>query len=133
VAFPAAAEVYPSRPIIIMVPLAAVFLPHGRALAKERLPQAPDVPTAAEAGLPGFEISVWNGFWAPSGTPDEVVAKLNAAVESLAAPELRRRLIDLAYEMPSRDQMAPQVLGALQRAESGKWWPIIKAAKVTAQ
>ena len=55
------------------------------------------------------------------------------SVESLAAPELRQRLIDLAYEMPSRDQMAPQALGALQRAEIGKWWPIIKAAKVTAQ
>ena len=131
-----------SGQIDLMTNQAAVFLPHGRAgsiklyaaLAKERLPQAPDVPTAAEAGLPGFEISVWNGFWAPSGTPDQVVAKLNAAVvESLAAPELRQRLIDLAYEMPSRDQMAPQALGALQRAEIGKWWPIIKAAKVTAQ
>jgi tripartite-type tricarboxylate transporter receptor subunit TctC len=131
-----------SGQVDLMTNQAAVFLPHGRAgsiklyaaLARERLPQAPDVPTAAEAGLPGFEISVWNGFWAPRGTPDEAIAKLNAAVlDSLAAPQLRQRLIELAYEMPQREEMTPQALGARQKAEIEKWWPIIRAANVQAQ
>ena len=121
---------------------AAVFLPHARAgtikvfavLAKERLVQAPEIPTADEAGLPGFHMSVWNGFWAPKGTPRDVIARLNAAVVNiLAEPQLRRRLIDLAYEIPPPAQQTPEALGALQRAEIAKWWPIIKAANVKAE
>jgi tripartite-type tricarboxylate transporter receptor subunit TctC len=131
-----------SGQVDLMSNQAAVFLPHARqrsikvlaVLAKERLPQAPDIPTADEAGLLGFHVSIWNGFWAPRGTPDDIVAKLNAAVISaLAEPELRQRLIDLAYEMPSPQQQSPQALGALQRAEIEKWWPIIKAANISAQ
>jgi tripartite-type tricarboxylate transporter receptor subunit TctC len=47
--------------------------------AKDRLPVAPEIPTADEAGLPGFYISTWFGFWAPKGTPKEIIAKLNSA------------------------------------------------------
>jgi tripartite-type tricarboxylate transporter receptor subunit TctC len=121
---------------------AAVFLPHARAggikvlgvLAGERLVQAPEIPTADEAGLPGFHVSIWNGFWAPKGTPHEVIAKLNAAVVNiLEEPELRARLVDLAYEIPPRAQQTPEALGALQRAEIAKWWPIIRAANVKAE
>jgi tripartite-type tricarboxylate transporter receptor subunit TctC len=131
-----------SGQVDLMTNQAAVFLPHGRAgsikvfavLAKDRLVQAPEIPTADEAGLPGFYVSVWNGFWAPKGTPKDVVAKLNAAVVNvLAEPELRQRLIDLAYEIPPREQQTPEALGALQKAEIAKWWPIIKAAKVKAE
>jgi hypothetical protein len=53
-------------------------------------------------------------------------------VSILAEPEVRQRLIDLAYEIPSPEQQTPQALGALQRAEIEKWWPIIKAAGVKA-
>ncbi|HEY6258598.1 MAG TPA: tripartite tricarboxylate transporter substrate-binding protein [Xanthobacteraceae bacterium] len=131
-----------SQQVDLMTNQAAVFLPQAHAgnikvyavLAKERLLQAPEIPTADEAGLPGFHVSVWNGFWAPKGTPGEVIAKLNAAVaDSLAAPELRRRLIDLAYEIAPPEQQTPRALGALQRAEIDKWWPIIKAANVKAE
>ena len=131
-----------SGQVDLMTNQAAVFLPHVRegslkalaVLARQRLAQAPEVPTSDEAGLPGFEVSIWNGFWAPRGTPDEVVAKLNAAVvNALAEPELRQRLIDLAYEMPPPAEQTPQALGALQRAEIAKWWPIIKAANISAQ
>jgi tripartite-type tricarboxylate transporter receptor subunit TctC len=131
-----------SGQVDLMTNQAAVLLPHARAgsikayavLAQDRLPQAPEIPTADEAGLPGFHVSVWNGFWVPKGTPREVIAKLNAAVVSiLAEPELRRRLIDLAYELPPREQQTPAALGALQKAEIEKWWPIIRAANVKAE
>jgi tripartite-type tricarboxylate transporter receptor subunit TctC len=131
-----------SGQVDLMTNQAAVFLPHARAgtikvfavLAKDRLLQAPEIPTADEAGLPGFHVSVWNGFWAPKGTPQELIARLNAAVVSiLAEPELRSRLVDLAYEIPSPEQQTPQALGALQRSEIEKWWPIIKAANVKAE
>ena len=99
--------------------------------AKTRAAAAPDIPTVDEAGLPGLYVSVWNGIWAPKGTPQAAIAKLNAAaVAALADPELRRRVTDLALEMPPADQLTPEALAALQKAEIDKWWPIIKAAGI---
>jgi tripartite-type tricarboxylate transporter receptor subunit TctC len=119
---------------------ATVFLPHMRdgtlkvfaVLADHRLAQAPDIPTADEAGLPGFHVSNWNGFWAPKGTPKETIVRLNAAViKVMAEPAMTERLVKLTYEIPSADQQAPEALTKLQKAEIEKWWPIIKAAKIT--
>src|SRR6516164_2213303 len=63
--------------------------------AKTRLVSAPDIPTLDEAGLPGFDISLWHGLWVPKGTPKNIVAKLNAAViEAFVAPMVRARLAD---------------------------------------
>jgi tripartite-type tricarboxylate transporter receptor subunit TctC len=102
--------------------------------AKTRLDSAPDVPTVDEAGLPGFYMSVWNALWVPKGTAKEVIAKLNAAaVDSLADPVVRRRLSDLALELPPRDQQTPEALGAFHKAEVEKWWPIIRAANIKAE
>ena len=99
--------------------------------AKERSPAAPDVPTVDEAGLPGLHISIWYGIWAPRGTPKEVVARLNAAVvEALADPATRQRLEGLGMEIVPKAQQTPEALGAHQKAEIEKWWPIIKAAGV---
>jgi tripartite-type tricarboxylate transporter receptor subunit TctC len=102
--------------------------------AKERLPSAPDIPTVDEAGVPGLYISVWFGLWAPKGTPKDIIAKLNAAaVEAMADPAVRTRMDTLGLEIPPRDQQSAEALGALQKAEIEKWWPIIKAAHITGE
>ena len=97
----------------------------------KRLESAPDVPTTDEAGLSGFHMTLWSGLWAPKGTPKTIVAKLNtAAVDALNDPAVRKQLENLGLQMPSKDQLAPEALGAWQKAEMEKWWPMIKAANV---
>jgi tripartite-type tricarboxylate transporter receptor subunit TctC len=100
-----------------------------------RIEAAPDIPTVDEAGLPGFYMSSWLGLWAPKRTRREVIARLNVAVvEALADPAVRQRLTDdLDLEIPPRQQQTPEALGAFQRAEIDKWWPIIKAAGIRAE
>jgi tripartite-type tricarboxylate transporter receptor subunit TctC len=82
-----------------------------------------------EAGLPGFHILNWQGFFAPKGTPPAAVARLNAAiVDALADPAVRARLADLGQEIFPREQQTPEALAARQKVEIEKWWPIIRAA-----
>jgi tripartite-type tricarboxylate transporter receptor subunit TctC len=102
--------------------------------AKSRLPSLPDIPTVDEEGLKGLYINIWYGLWAPKGTPKEIVAKLNAAaVKAMADPVVKKRFADLGLDMPPPDQQSAQALGALQKAEIEKWWPIIKAAGIKAE
>ena len=101
------------------------------ATTKMRLALAPDIPTADEAGLPGFYLSNWQGMWAPKGTPKSVIARLNAAVvDTLADQMVRGRLGD---EIFPRDQQTPEALAAYQEAEIKRWWPIFKAAGIKAE
>ncbi len=101
--------------------------------AGNRLASAPEIPTVDEQGFPGFHMSVWGGLFAPKGTPKDVIAKLNAAaVVALADPAVRQRLVALAQEIFPRDRQTPEALGALQKTEIAKWWPIIKAANIKA-
>jgi len=102
--------------------------------AKSRLAAAPDIPTVDEAGLPGFYFSNWFAFFAPGGTPQPVIARLNAAVmDSLADTTVRERLANLGLEIFPREQQTPQALAAFHKAEIARWWPIIKAAGIKAE
>ena len=96
-----------------------------------RLPSSPDIPTAEEAGLPGFFASLWYGLWVPKDTPKDIVAKLNATMtQVLADPATKKRLEQLGIEITPVAQQSPQALRALQKAEAERWWPVIKAANI---
>jgi tripartite-type tricarboxylate transporter receptor subunit TctC len=102
--------------------------------AQSRLSAAPDIPTVDEAGLPGFYMSNWYALFAPKGTSKDVITKLSAAVvDALADPATRSRLANQGQEMPPRDLQTPEGLGAYQKSEIDKWWPIIKAADIRAE
>ena len=98
-------------------------------MAKERSALAPDIPTVDEAGLPGLHVAVWHGLWVPKGTPASVIGRLNrAVVDALADPLVRQRFADMGLEIASRDLQSPEGLGAYQKAEIQRWWPVIRAA-----
>src|SRR5262245_14179927 len=102
--------------------------------AKKRLAMAPDIPTVDEAGLPDFYSSVWYAFWAPKGTPRDVIERLNAAVvDALSVSAVRAQFADLGQGIFPREQQTPEALDAHQKAEIEKWWPILKAANIKAE
>ena len=99
-----------------------------------RLALAPDIPTFAELGLPSLSFSNWYGLFAPKGTPRDIVTKLDAAaVDALADPAVQSRLADLGYEAFPRERQTPEALGAMQKADAEKWWPIIREAGIKAE
>jgi tripartite-type tricarboxylate transporter receptor subunit TctC len=98
---------------------------------KTRLKSSPNIPTADEAGLPGFFASLWYGLWVPKNTPKDIIAKLNATmVQILAAPQVQQRFEELGIEITPLQQQSPEALRAFQKAEADRWWPIIKAANI---
>lgn len=98
--------------------------------SRTRMGVAPDVPTLEQAGLKGYEVSNWLGVFAPTGTPADIVKKLNGAIgRALAAPELRQQLVALGIE-PAFS--TPEALGTLVRNEIPKWAEIVKRSGATA-
>jgi tripartite-type tricarboxylate transporter receptor subunit TctC len=131
-----------SGTVDLLVVQGAAALPQIRAgkikalanLSATRSASMPDIPTSDESGVKGLYMSGWFGFWAPKGTPKDVIAKLNAAtVEALADPAIQKRFSELGLDVAPRAQQTPEGLAAFQKAEIEKWWPIIKAAGIGTQ
>lgn len=98
-------------------------------LAAERIPLLPEVPTVRELGLANMELHGWNGFFAPAGTPEAVVRRLNEAVDKAASePELKRRLADVGAEVGGGPA---SVLGTIVKAQVEKVRPLIADLKLT--
>jgi len=118
------------------VPNAMAQVPAGRlkALAvttSKRIPQLPDVPTMQEAGVPGYNASVWLGLLAPAGTPKEVVMKLNAEIAKvLSAADTKKELYAAGVEA---DISSPEALNTLMVQELDRWGKVIKDAGITMQ
>jgi tripartite-type tricarboxylate transporter receptor subunit TctC len=131
-----------SGTVDLLVVQGAVALPQIRAgkikalanLSAQRSASMPDIPTADETGVPGLYMSGWFGFFAPKGTPKDIIARLNAAtVEALADPAIQKRFTELGLDVAPREQQTPEGLAAFQKTEIDKWWPIIKSAGIGAQ
>jgi tripartite-type tricarboxylate transporter receptor subunit TctC len=100
---------------------------------KTRLPNMPDLPTLNEAGLPGFEVAVWHGLYAPKGTPKAVVDTLSGALQSaLKDPTVKQRFADLGTEPVADSRARPEALRAHLKSEIERWSPIISKAGVYA-
>jgi tripartite-type tricarboxylate transporter receptor subunit TctC len=119
----------------LAIPTMSVVVPHVKAgklralgvTSALRSPALPDVPTIAEAGLPGFEASNWYAVLAPAGTPAEIVAKINTELNRiLKTADVRDRLAFLGLDARG---MAPDEFGTFMKTEIAKWATVIKASK----
>jgi len=101
---------------------------------EERHPLLPEVPTSVEAGLPTFQVSAWNGLFAPKATPAPILDKLTDALDKTLDDEsTRRRLLEFGSDIPRKERRGPQPLANLVKSEVARWTPIIKAANVKAE
>lgn len=107
-------------------------MPHAkagklRALAvtsSKRSALFPEVPTVAEAGLPGFEVLSWNGVFVPAGTPRDIVMKLQAGIrKAVAQPDVQQRFAEQGIEAGGN---TPEEFGAFLKAEADKWQPLVR-------
>ena len=115
------------------VPNALAQVPQGRlkALAvttSKRIPQLPDVPTLQEAGVPGYEASVWLALLAPAGTPRDIVAKLNTEINKLmSSPDTRKAMFDAGVEVSIS---TPEALTDYMALELVRWGKVVKEAGI---
>jgi tripartite-type tricarboxylate transporter receptor subunit TctC len=100
---------------------------------KKRVASLPNVPTMDEAGLKGFEVSIWHALYAPKGTPKPVIDKLtNALQDAMKDSTVKQRFADLGTEPVALNRATPAALSAYLKAEIDRWAPIIKKAGVYA-
>jgi tripartite-type tricarboxylate transporter receptor subunit TctC len=110
-------------------PIASKLVKAYAITTKARLSSMPDLPTADEAGLKGFEAGAWHGIYAPKGTPNDVVQKLAKTLqEALRDPELIKRFNDINTDPVPQDQATPAALKNLLDSEIDRWAPIIQAS-----
>jgi tripartite-type tricarboxylate transporter receptor subunit TctC len=135
---PALSDVIPGR-VDMMFNTAAGVLQQVRAgqvrglavSTVKRFPTAPEFPTVAESGLPGFDVTSWYAFFVPAKTPAAIVRKINADTAAiLAEPAMKARLVKVGVEVVAS---TPQQLAARLKAETAQWGPIIKAAGIKTQ
>ena len=99
--------------------------------SKNRLPNMPDAPSLAEAGVPGFEMQSWQGIFAPAGTPKAIVDRLDKEIASIVAmPDVKEKLRNLGVEPDGRSS---ERFAEFQRAEISKWGKVIKDAGIQAE
>lgn len=120
----------------MVTPDPAVALPHvksGRVVplgltGTKRIPAAPQIPTIAEAGVPGYEVAVWYGFFAPRGTPRPVIDRIHAGVvKAMASPDIRDRYVNEGGDVTVR---GPEDFAAMMRVEFAKWAKVVKDSGV---
>ena len=123
----------------LMILQAAAAMPQAKAgtvkilvnLSPRRSQVIPDVPTSDEVGVPGWYAAGWFGLFAPRGTPREAVSKLSAAMsDALADPAVQKRFADLGLDIAPRELQTPEGLAKFHKAETDKWWPVIRAANI---
>jgi tripartite-type tricarboxylate transporter receptor subunit TctC len=103
------------------------------ATSKTRLETMKELATLGESGLPGFEVVVWHGVYAPKGTPKPVVDKLVAALQTgIEDPAFRQKMRELGSQVVSKDKASPEGLRTHLRSEIDKWTPIIRKAGIYA-
>jgi len=123
----------------LLIVQAAAVAPHVKSgaikilanLSPKRSAVLPNVPTSAEGGLPNLLAAGWFGFFAPKGTPKPAIDKLNSAMRAaLALPDVQKRFADIGLDIAPRELQSPEGMAAFHKAETEKWWPIIKAANI---
>ncbi|PZR82398.1 MAG: hypothetical protein DI537_36730 [Stutzerimonas stutzeri] len=96
----------------------------------QRLPSLPNVPTSAEAGLPAFQAQGWNAIFAPKGTPQPVIDKLNQALRTaLSSEKLHARFKELSSVLPEKDEMSPEFVAKMVPAEIEKYKVLLSDSK----
>jgi tripartite-type tricarboxylate transporter receptor subunit TctC len=131
-----AAAVAGDVPIVVVDSAAASAQIRARRLrvlavtSAERTPLVPDAPTVAESGVPGYDIAVWAGLFAPAGTPREIVSRLyREASRAMAAPDMKEKLRNIGMDPGG---LAPEQLAAMIKADIAKYAAIVKAANIRA-
>ena len=100
----------------------------------QRLSSMPNIPTLDEQGLKGFDVKVWHGMYAPKGTPRDVMAKLNTALNVAIKDEnVKKRIAELSSDLVTPDKATPEGLRKHLAAEVARWDKVIKAAGVSAE
>ena len=123
-------QVFMTTPPSVMQHVLAGKLKAFAVTGKTRHPGLPQVPTTAEAGLPGFELEAWVGLFAPAGTPATVIAQLSEQVKrALDTPEAKANAVKQGIELR---YLAPDALAALVQRETDYWGKLIKSRNIVA-